>query len=232
MIQSGGILGDFTTSNVSNRKRRIKKGISLAPKLAGKAAEYYINKGTNEPDKKFTLSKGLGITLPNNEIKDIMKVISSLENRGILVKGTTRKITNQEGGFLNFFWPLMAAGLPLVKSVLAPLAKSVLLPLRLSAGISATDATIQKKVYGSKSRTLIISNEEIEEVMKIVKLLEESGLLIQGISETIKNETKEKKGGFLSMLLGTLAASVLGSALTGRGIIRAGEGTIRAGENF
>ena len=126
----------------------------------------------------------------------------------------------------------MAAGLPLVKSVLAPLAKSVLLPLGLSAGISATDATIQKKVYGSKSRTSIISNEEIEEVMKIVKLLEESGLLIQGISETIKNETKEKKGGFLSMLLGTLAASVLGSALTGRGIIRAGEGTIRAGENF
>ena len=55
---------------------------------------------------------------------------------------------------------------------------------------------------------------------------------IQGISETIKNETKEQKGGFLSMLLGTLAASILGNALAGRGVIRAGEGAIRAGENF
>ena len=55
---------------------------------------------------------------------------------------------------------------------------------------------------------------------------------IQGISETIKNETKEQKGGFLSMLLGKLAASILGNALAGRGVIRAGERTIRAGENF
>ena len=68
--------------------------------------------------------------------------------------------------------------------------------------------------------------------MKIVKLLEQSGLLIKGISEAIKNEAKEQKGGFLSMLLGTLAASMLGSALTGKGVIRAGGGTIRAGENF
>ena len=68
--------------------------------------------------------------------------------------------------------------------------------------------------------------------MKIVKSLEELGLLIKGISETIKNEAKEQKGRFLSMLLGTLAASILGNALAGRGVIRAGEGTIRAGENF
>ena len=68
-------------------------------------------------------------------------------------------------------------------------------------------------------------------VMKIVKPLEESGLLIQGISETIKNEAKEQKGGFPPMLLGTLAASILGNALAGRGVIRAGEGTIRPDEN-
>ena len=64
--------------------------------------------------------------------------------------------------------------------------------------------------------------------MKVVKSLEESGLLIKGISETIKNEIKEQKGGFLSMLLETLAASILGSALTGRGVIRVDGGTIRA----
>ena len=68
--------------------------------------------------------------------------------------------------------------------------------------------------------------------MKIVKQLEESGLLIKGISETIKNQAKEQKSGFLSMLLGTLAARMLGTALTARGVIRAGKGRIRAGENF
>ena len=98
--------------------------------------------------------------------------------------------------------------------------------------MSVVDAAIQKNIYGSGSTALIISNEEMEDIMKIVKLLEESGLLIKGISETIKNEAKEQKGGFLPMLLGTLAASMLGSALTGRGVIRAGEGTIRAGETF
>ena len=68
--------------------------------------------------------------------------------------------------------------------------------------------------------------------MKIIKSLEESGLLINGISETIKNETKKQKGRLLSMLLGRLTASLFGSALTGKRVIRAGEGTIRAGENF
>ena len=72
----------------------------------------------------------------------------------------------------------------------------------------------------------------MEDIMKIVDSLEKSGLLIKGISETIKNEAKAQKGGFLPMLIGTLAASILGSALTRRGVIRAGEGTIRAGENF
>ena len=70
----------------------------------------------------------------------------------------------------------------------------------------------------------------MEDIMKIVKLVEESILLLQGISKTITNETKEQKDGFPSMLLGTLAASMLGSALTERGVIRAGEGTIRAGK--
>ena len=126
----------------------------------------------------------------------------------------------------------MKAVLPFMKSVLTPLAKSILLPLGLSAGMSAADAAIQKKIYGSGTTALIISNEEMEDIMKIVKSLEESGLLINGISETIKNEAKEQKGGFLTMLLGALAASMLGSALTRRGVVRAGEGTIRAGENF
>ena len=68
--------------------------------------------------------------------------------------------------------------------------------------------------------------------MKIVKSLEESVLLTRRISETIKSKVKEQKGGFLEMLLVTLVAGLLGSAFTGRGVIRAGEGTIRVGENY
>ena len=68
--------------------------------------------------------------------------------------------------------------------------------------------------------------------MKIVKSLEESRLLIKGFTETIKNEGKEQKGGFIPMLLGTLVASVLGNGLTGRGVIRTGEGVIRVDETF
>ena len=72
----------------------------------------------------------------------------------------------------------------------------------------------------------------MENITKIDKSLEESRLLIKGISETIKNEAKEQKGGFLPLLLVTLTASVLGSVLTGRGVIRVGEGTIRLGKNL
>ena len=94
----------------------------------------------------------------------------------------------------------------------------------------APDVAIQKKIYESGTTALIISNEEMNDIMKIAKSLEESGLLIKCLSETIKNKTKEQKGRFLSILLGTLAASMLGSALTERGVIRAGKGTTRAGK--
>ena len=90
-----------------------------------------------------------------------MKVIKSLENSLILLKGATRKITIQEGGFLKFFRPLMAAGLPLIKNVLNPFAKNFLSLFGLSAWMSATDAAIYKKMYGSGTTTLILSNEEI-----------------------------------------------------------------------
>ena len=69
----------------------------------------------------------------------------------------------------------------------------------------------------------------MKDIIRIVKSLEDSGLLLKGVSETIQNEAKEQKGGFLSMLLGTLGASLLGNILTGKGINRAGEGVIRAG---
>ena len=73
------------------------------------------------------------------------------------------------------------------------------------------------------------SNDEMGDIFKIVKSLEDSGILLEGVSETIKNEAKEQKGGFLSMLLGTLDASLLGNILAGKGFMRAGKGTTRVG---
>ena len=83
-------------------------------------------------------------------------------------------------------------------------------------------------MLGFGTKTLIISNEVMNEIMKIVQALEDSNILLKGVTETIKNETKEQKGGFLRMLLGTLGASLLGNLLTRKGFVRAGEGTIRA----
>ena len=120
----------------------------------------------------------------------------------------------------------MTTVLPLMKSVLTRFAKSALLRLGLSLRILAADAAIQIGNYcidNFKWRNGRYNENS---------LLEESGLLIKGISDTIKNEAKKEMEGFLPILLGTLAASMLRSTLTGRGVIRAGEGTIRAGENF
>ena len=136
----------------------------------------------------------------------------------------------QSGGFLGkFLGPLLKTGLPLIKNVIKLLAKSVLIPLGLTAAASTVDAGIQKKLRGSGTATLIISNEEMNGIMKIVQALEDSNILLNGVTKTIKNGTKKQKGGFLSMLLGTLGASLLGNLSTGKGTIRPGERIVRAG---
>ena len=80
-----------------------------------------------------------------------------------------------------------------MKNVLIPSAKSVLIPLGLTRSASATDAAVHKKIFGSGTTTLIIPNEEVKDIMKIVKALEESSLLIKDVSKTIKNKAKEQK---------------------------------------
>ena len=99
--------------------------------------------------------------LTDDEIKDFIKVMRSLENRKILLKWTTEKLISQKGGLLNnYLRPLMKVGLKLKKNVLTPVAKSVLIPLGLTTA-SATDAASQKKICGSGMTTLINSNEEM-----------------------------------------------------------------------
>ena len=103
-----------------------------------------------------------------------------------------------------------------------------------TAASLAIDAGVQKKIYGSATTTLVISSEEMNDIMKIAQALEDSNILLKGVTKAIKNETKEQKGGLLSMLLDTLGASLLGDLLTknlsGKGTVRAGEGFLSAGE--
>ena len=113
--------------------------------------------------------------------------------------------------------------------VTVPFAKKVLTTLGLTAAMSAIDAENQKNIHGSGATTLVISNEEVNDIMKVVEALEVSNVLLKGVTKRIKNETKEQKGGFLSMLLGTLGTSSLRNLLSGKGTVRAGEEIVRAG---
>ena len=148
-----------------------------------------------------------------------------------LSKAQIKKII-QSGGFLGKLLSKLAG--PLMKVAL-PLAKNVLAPFGLAAAMSAIDGSMQKKIHGSGATKdagvkLINEQEDMNDIMKIIKALENSGVLLKGVSKAIKNETREQKGGFLSMLLGTLGASLLGNLLTGgKGIMRAGDGIVRAG---
>ena len=178
------------------------------------------------------------LLLTNRQVANIRKAFANNLSTDIKFSKAQLSKMIQSGGFLGkLLGPLLKAGLPLIKSVIKPLAKSVLVPLGLTAAASAADAGIHKKVLGSgrdhNNTILIISKDEMDDILKIVKSLEDSGVLLKGVSKTIQNEAKEQRGGFLSILLGTLGAALLGdilsNGLSGMGAIRAGEGAIRAG---
>ena len=137
-----------------------------------------------------------------------------------LSKAEISKIV-QSGGFSGSLLSKLAS--PLM-NVAVSLAKNILVPLGITAAASAIDVGIQKKIQGSRTTTLIISDEEMNDIMKIVRALEESNNLLKGVTKTIRNEIKEQIGGFLSMLLGTLEASLLGNLLAGKGIVSVGSG--------
>ena len=186
------------------------------------------------------------LLLTNRQVSSIRKAFAN--NSSVDIKFSKAQLLKmiQPGISLGkLLGPLLKTGLPLMKSVITPLDKSVLIPLGLTAAASAAGAGMHKKILGSGNNTsLIISNKDMDDLIKIVKSLEDSGLLLKGITESVQNEIKEQKDGILSMLLGTLGASLLGHLLTGRGafyarkgvnkkgkgIHRAAEGIIRAGE--
>ena len=163
------------------------------------------------------------LLLTNRQVANIRKAFTNHSSTDIKLSKTQLSKMIQSGGFLGKLLGKLAG--PAM-----PLAKNVLAPLGLSAAMSAIDGSIKKKMLGSGT---IISNDEMDDNLKIVKSLGDSNVLLKGVSETIQHEAKEQRGGFLIMLLGTLGASLLGDilskGLSGKGVIRAGEGTIRAG---
>ena len=178
------------------------------------------------------------LLLTNRQVANLRKAFAKNTSTDIKLPKTQLSKMIQSGGLLGrLLGSLLKSGLPLMKSVIKPLAKSALIPLRLTAAASAADAGIHKKILGSdhnNNTTLIISNDEMDNLLEIIKSLQDSGVLLKGVSETIQNEAKEQRGGFLSMLLGTLGASLLGDLLakhlSGKGVTRAGKRVIRGGE--
>ena len=149
------------------------------------------------------------LLLTNRQVANLHKAFANYLSTDIKLSKTQLSKMIQSGGFLGrLLGPLLKTALPLMKDVIQPLAKSVLIPLGLTA--AAADAGMHKKILGSgHNTTVIISNDEMEDIFEIVKSLEDPGLLLKGVSETIKDEAKEQKGGFLSMLLGTLGILLL-----------------------
>ena len=169
-------------------------------------------------------------TRQNTKLRNALNNNSATDIK--LSKAQIKKII-QSGGFLGKLLSKLAG--PLMKAAL-PLAKNVLAPLGLTAAMSAIDGSIQKKIHGSGATKgagvkLIIEQEDMNDIIKHIKALENSGILRKGVSKAIKNETKEQKGGFLSKLLGTLGAGLLRNLLSGgKGIMRVGEEIVRAGD--
>ena len=142
-----------------------------------------------------------------------------------LSKAQIKKLI-QSGGFLRKLLSKLVD--PLMKVALL-LAKNVLATLGLTTAMSAIDGSIQKKIHGSGIK-LIIEEEDMKDIMKIIEAPKNSGIFLKGGSKTIENETKEQRGGFLSMLPGTLGASLLGKLLTGgKGIMRASDEILPVG---
>ena len=228
MTQYNSLNVKLSNSQLNKLKSAIKNEIKVVLRLS-------LNKiGDSNDEANFPHE----LLLTDRQISSIRKAFSNNSSADIKFSKTQLSKIRQSGGFLGkLLDPLLKTGLPLIKSVIKPLAKSVLIPLGLTAAASAADTGIHKKMLGSGNTTLIISNKDIEDLIKIVKSLEDSALLLKGITELIQNEVKEQKGGFLIMFLGTLGASLSENLLTRKGINkkckginRAGEGIVRAGE--
>ena len=218
MTQYNSLNVKLSNSQLNKLKSSIKNETDVVLRISSNMVSN-SNDNTNFSHELF---------LTNRQVANIRKAFANHSSIDIKLSRTQLSKMIQSGGFLGNFLSKLAG--PLMK-VAMPLAKNVLAPLGLSAAMSAIDGSIKKKMLGSGTTTF--SNDEMDNILKIVKSLENSGVLLKGVSEAIQHEAKEQRGRLLGMLLGTLDASllvdVLSKGLSGKGVIRAGEGTIRAG---
>ena len=221
MTQYNSLNVKLSNSQLSKLKSAIKNENEVVLRLSSNMVGN-SNDNTNFPHE---------LLLTNRQVANIRKAFANHLSTDIKLSKTQLSKMIQSGEFLGrLLGPLLKTELPLIKNVIKPLAKSVLIPIGLTAAASAADAEIHNN---NNNTILIISNDEMDDILKIVKSLEDSGVLLKGVSQTIQHEAKEQREGFLSMLLGALGASLLGDMLSKglsvKGVIRAGEGTIRAG---
>ena len=189
MTQYNRVNVKLSTSQLNKLKSTIKNEndvvIRLSPNMIGDS-----NDQTNFPHE---------LLLTDRQFSSIRKAFAN--NSSVDIKFSETQLSNmiQSGVFLGkLLGPLLKTRLPLMKSVITPLAKSVLTPLGLTAATFAVDAGIHKKILGSGNTTaLIISNKDMEDLIKIVKSLVDSGLLLKGVTESVQNDIKKQKADFL-----------------------------------
>ena len=200
MTQYNNLNVKLSNSQLNKSKSAIKNEselvLTLSPNMICES-----NDESNFPHK---------LLLTNRQVLNIRKAFANNSSVDIKFSKTQLSKMVQLGGFLGrLLGPLLKKGLPLIKSVIKPLAKIVLISFELTAAASAADAGIHKKILGSgrpldlasRKTALIISNDETDDLIKIVKSLEQNGLLIKGVTESVQNKIKEQKCRFLSMLL-------------------------------
>ena len=173
----------YNTLNLKFSNSELNKSKSGIKKSTLKMSSNVVGDSNEENNFRHKL------LLTNTQDSKLCKAFPNGSSANIKLSKTRFHKIGQSGGFLGrLLGPLLKTGLPLIGNVLKPLVRCVLIPLRLTAAAAATQAVIHKKMFGSSTTTLIIFNEEINDIFEIIKSLEESGLLIKNVSETIKNE--------------------------------------------
>ena len=194
MTQYNSLNVKFSNSQLDKLKSAIKNGTDVILRLSSNMI------GNSDDEANFPHK----LLLTNREVANLRKDFANHASADIKLS-KAQLIKMEKDGFLRFLVPLLKSGLPLLKSIIKPLGM-----FGVTAAASAADAAMNKKTLGSGNHTtLIISDDDMQDLLKILKSLEDSGLLLDGMAETVKNEVKEEKGGFLSMLLGKVPRSFL-----------------------
>ena len=185
MTQYNSLNVNLSNSQLNKLKSAIKNEADVVLRLSSNMIGHSDDE-TNFPHK---------LLLTNRRVANLRKAFANHSSTDIKLS-KTQLTKMQQVGFLIFLAPLLISGFPLLKAAAKPLEL-----LGLTAATSLTDTLIHKKIGSGNHTTIIISNDDMNDILKTFKSLEDSEILIKGVSETIKNEANEQKGAFLSMLL-------------------------------